>query len=210
MPDSNLTVESYQQIIAKIYASIRYKAYQTVKKIAKERGLEKDDEIELEEETMGDVLREIDVEPIRRATFDLYGVKEGLDSQLQLKKIQYMNSDDEMFQNYLDCLKKAHDKFLLFIFKGHKFQKLEQHPLHSTDLSYGIPPLFNQILDELLEEADDDYEAYSTPQDVGARMTITKPMGRKTEQYKKLGEMIQEDYLGEGRDEDDKMSAHSF
>jgi len=46
---------------------------------------------------MGDVLREIDVEPIRRATFDLYGVKEGLDSQLQLKKIQYMNSDDEMF-----------------------------------------------------------------------------------------------------------------
>ena len=82
--------------------------------------------------------------------------------------------------------------------------------MHSTDLSYGIPPLFNQILDELLEEADDDYEAYSTPQDVGARMTITKPMGRKTEQYKKLGEMIQEDYLGEGRDEDDKMSAHSF
>ena len=140
-----------------------------------------------------------------------------------------MNADDEQFQNYLISLKKVHDKFLLFIFKGQKFSKLEQHPMHSTDLNYGIPQIFNQILDELLEEADDEYEAYTTPQEVQARMTITATLGRKTEQYRKLGEALEEDGMTSPRsargvrkelretereyeeDEDeDKISAKSF
>ena len=29
---------------------------------------------------------------------------------------------------------------------------MEQNPLHSQDLNYGVPPIFNAILDELLDE----------------------------------------------------------
>ena len=57
-----------------------------------------------------------------------------------------------MFQNYLECLKEAHDRFLSYIFQGHKFPKMEQNPLHSQDLNHGVPPFFNDILDELLDD----------------------------------------------------------
>ena len=29
---------------------------------------------------------------------------------------------------------------------------MEQNPLHSQDLNHGVPPVFNEILDELLDE----------------------------------------------------------
>jgi hypothetical protein len=29
---------------------------------------------------------------------------------------------------------------------------MEQNPLHSRDLNYGVPNLFNEILDELLDD----------------------------------------------------------
>ena len=35
---------------------------------------------------------------------------------------------------------------------------MQQNPLHSQDLNYGIPPLFNEILDELLEGGDEEEE----------------------------------------------------
>lgn len=57
-----------------------------------------------------------------------------------------------MFQNYLKCLKEAHDRFLGYLFQGYKFKKMEQNPLHAKDLNYGVPNLFNQILDELLDD----------------------------------------------------------
>ncbi len=63
-----------------------------------------------------------------------------------------MYADDEMLQNYLDCIKEAHDSFLGCLFRGQKFIKMEQNPLHSKDLNYGVPNLYFQILDEILEE----------------------------------------------------------
>jgi len=44
-----------------------------------------------------------------------------------------------MFQNYLECLKEAHDRFLTYIFQAYKFQKMEQNPMHSKDLNHGVP-----------------------------------------------------------------------
>lgn len=57
--------------------------------------------------------------------FKLYKIKPGLDTQLSLRKIQYLYADDEMFQNYLRCLKEAHDRFLGYLFQYNKFQKME-------------------------------------------------------------------------------------
>ena len=53
---------------------------------------------------------------------------------------------------YLMCLKEAHDRFLAFVFEGYRFKKMEQNPLHSKELGYGVPQLFNEIIDGLLED----------------------------------------------------------
>lgn len=98
---------------------------------------------------------DMDVETVRVDVFKLYEVNPGLDAQLSLRKLQILNSDDTMFQNYLTCLKEAHDRFLSYIFQGHKFQKMEQNPLHSRDLNYGVPQLFNDILDDMLDDTHD-------------------------------------------------------
>ena len=56
-----------------------------------------------------------------------------------------------MFQSYLECLDDAHSQFLSLIFQGHVFNKMQQNPMHSTDLQWGVPLEFNAILDDLLD-----------------------------------------------------------
>ena len=97
------------------------------------------------------LVKELDVEAIRREVFDLYEIKYGLDTQLALRKMQVLESEDMMFQNYLECLDEAHSRFVSFIFQGHVFSKMQQNPLHSVDLNHGVPNEFNIILDELLD-----------------------------------------------------------
>ena len=57
-----------------------------------------------------------------------------------------------MLLNYIACLEEAHNRFLCLIEQGEEYPKMEQNPLHSQDLNYGVPPIFNAILDELLDE----------------------------------------------------------
>ena len=40
---------------------------------------------------------------------------------------------------------------LTFFFKGLTYDEMEKNPLDSKDLNYGVPPYFNQILDNLLD-----------------------------------------------------------
>ena len=35
---------------------------------------------------------------------------------------------------------------------------MEQNPLHSQDLNHGVPPFFNELLDELLDDTHANYE----------------------------------------------------
>ncbi|CDW79653.1 UNKNOWN [Stylonychia lemnae] len=146
LEDQKLDLESYKQIGYKIYAVIRYKLYQKLKPLQKkEIGYLGENEIK-------DCVKDLDVEQIRQEVFKLFEIDTGLDSQLSLRKIQYLNQDDEMFQNYLRCLKEAHERFLGYIFQGYKFKKMEQNPIHSKDLNYGVSNMFTEILDELLDD----------------------------------------------------------
>lgn len=81
--------------------------------------------------------------------FALYGIKAGLDTTLSLRKLKVTEADDEFFQNYLECLQEAHDRFLSYVFQGCVFGKMQENPLHSTDLQHGVPMEFNTILNEL-------------------------------------------------------------
>ena len=147
LEDEKLDYESYKQIITKIYAVIRFKLYQKIKVYAL-----KSNSSTLSEATLKDIVKELDIEVIRREVFKLFEISFGLDTQLSLRKIQYLYSNDEMFQMYLNCLKQAHDRCLNYIFQGYRFKKMEQNPLHSKDLNYGLPSLFNEILDEFLDD----------------------------------------------------------
>ncbi len=42
---------------------------------------------------------------------------------------------------------------------------MEQNPLHSTDLSYGIPGAFSEVLDEILEEKEQEASEEDLPDD---------------------------------------------
>ena len=104
-------------------------------------------------EVLQEVVASIDLEQIRKESFGLYGISMGLDTQLSLKKasVLYGGEEDELFQSYVDSLKLAHDKFLGYIFAGSIFLKMEQNPLHSVDVTYGVPNFYLTLLDELLE-----------------------------------------------------------
>jgi len=97
------------------------------------------------------LIRDLDIEAINSEVFKLYGINYGLDTTLALRKVQVLEAEDEVFQNYLECLKEAHDRFLSYIFQGNVFGKMQQNPMHSTDLQFGVPWEFNAILDELLD-----------------------------------------------------------
>jgi len=68
------------------------------------------------EEDIQDMIKELDIEAVRKEVFHLYDIKYGLDTQLALRKVQVIEAEDQMFQNYLECLKEAHDRFLSYIF----------------------------------------------------------------------------------------------
>ena len=68
------------------------------------------------EDDIQDMIKELDIEAVRKEVFNLYDIKYGLDTQLALRKVQVIEAEDQMFQNYLQCLKVAHDKFLSYIF----------------------------------------------------------------------------------------------
>ena len=71
---------------------------------------------------------------------------------MALRKMQVLENEDMMFQSYLECLDEAHSQFLSLIFQGHVFNKMQQNPLHSTDLNHGVPNQFNVLLDDLLDK----------------------------------------------------------
>ena len=49
------------------------------------------------EEDIQDLIKELDIEAIRKEVFNLYDVKYGLDTQLALRKVQVIEAEDQMF-----------------------------------------------------------------------------------------------------------------
>ena len=71
------------------------------------------------------LIKELDIEVINREVFNLYDIQYGLDTTLALRKVQVLEAEDEVFQNYLEYLKEAHDRFLSYILQGNVFGKMQ-------------------------------------------------------------------------------------
>ena len=146
-----------------MYSVIRYRVYHDIQKKKKNRigrqtaNPNANDSMMsgasnlLDEDELEDMIADLDVESINREVFNLFNISYGLDTALALRKLQVLESEDEAFANYIECLKEAHERFLSYIFQGTVFGKMQQNPLHSTDLQHGVPWEFNAILDELLD-----------------------------------------------------------
>lgn len=85
----------------------------------------KDESQLLGDDEIKDFIKELDVEAISKEVFRLFEVKIGLDTKLSLRKVQVLQSSDEMLNRYMACLDQAHELFLQYILKGYKFQKME-------------------------------------------------------------------------------------
>ena len=70
----------------------------------------------LDEDELEDMIADLDVESINREVFNLFNISYGLDTALALRKLQVLESEDEAFANYIECLKEAHERFLSYIF----------------------------------------------------------------------------------------------
>ena len=53
----------------------------------------------------------------------------------------------------MDCLAEAHNQMLFYIYDPrHVFNIMEENPLHSKDVNYGVPVLYRELLEEIIEQ----------------------------------------------------------
>ena len=79
----------------------------------------------IEEDEFVGLIKDLDIEDINSQVFNLYQIGFGLDTTLALRKVQVLEAETEAFQNYLECLKEAHDRFLSYILQGNVFGKMQ-------------------------------------------------------------------------------------
>ena len=140
LDDSKLNLDTYQQIIHKVYSVIRYKVYQEIQRkirankstyMRQKSNPNMNDSVlstislAIGEEDLTNMIKDLDIETINREVFQLYNIQYGLDTTLALRKVQVLEAEDEVFQNYLECLKEAHDQFLSYVFQGNVFGKMQ-------------------------------------------------------------------------------------
>ena len=99
---------------------------------------------------------------------------------LTMREMKYKFEEEEPvndeFIDYMQCLMGAHNELLFKIQDPTNiYQAMESNPINSKDVQYGVPAEFRQILDQIIEIANeddddfeepifDDYEDYQLPQ----------------------------------------------
>ena len=90
------------------------------------------------------------------AVLKLFDVKWKYDPIISVKKMEAYYFTNERFTQtrlLVGSMMDAHKEILRnYIFRGCVFRKMEQNPLNSRDAQYGLPPLWNTILDEIIDE----------------------------------------------------------
>ena len=71
---------------------------------------------------------------------------------------------DEDYVSFIECLNKVHDIMLEQICTQRaNFPEMELNPIHKQDLSYGMPPNFQQLMHEVILNYDNFSEDDSEP-----------------------------------------------
>ena len=84
---------------------------------------------------------------------------------------------------YIECLAESHEKMLTFIQKYPKSKKLilmEENPLNSKDLTFGIPQIYKDIFKDVVRAYEQNSNA-STELDFENRNRESEPIRRITD-----------------------------
>ena len=106
------------------------------------------------EEDMLDLVKTIDHKVVYEAILKLFDITWKHDVLLSMKKMEFffMQKEpvDEEFNSYMECLAEAHTQMLFYLQDtNNKFIVMEADPVGSSDVMYGVPGLFKDILDEV-------------------------------------------------------------
>jgi hypothetical protein len=115
----------------------------------------------IEEETILKLAEDLDFSQIYKEVFQLYDLKWDKDLDdilLTMKKLEFhftlrSTLDNKSFKDYMTCLRDAHNQMLYLIQdpRNH-FPIMEENPMHSQDVLYGVPSTFKDILAEVINE----------------------------------------------------------
>lgn len=111
---------------------------------------------------------EISFPQVYKEVFHLYGVnwnKQLDDIILSMKKLDYnftikefpdadmsIKNTTKGFKEYIECLTEAHNQMLYLVQDPrNKYPIMEENPLHSKDVLYGVPTVFKEILNGVVE-----------------------------------------------------------
>ena len=97
----------------------------------------------------------IDQDGIYQKIFEMYEI-ECDDVQLMMKQMKFKFQEDEPvdkeFNEYFECLSEAHNQLLFRIQDPrNRYQLMQENPLDSKDLMHGVPSIFRELLDEIID-----------------------------------------------------------
>ena len=101
LDDTKLNLDSYQQIVHKVYSVIRYKVYHEIQRkvrAAKSNNRQRSNpnmndsmmstqSLAIGEDDLTMMIKDLDIDNINRDVFDLYEISYGLDPTLAMRKI---------------------------------------------------------------------------------------------------------------------------
>lgn len=117
----------------------------------------------VDQDTIVELAQQLDYEQNYKAVFKLFGVRwnEQLnDIVLSMKKLDYIfqhkqtacSLQTQNFKKYVECLTEAHNQMLFLIQDPRNvYPIMEENPLHSQDVLYGVPSAFKDILQDVVE-----------------------------------------------------------
>ena len=88
--------------------------------------------------------------------FQLYDVPWNLDVFLTLRKMEYVclkkEPIDEDYISFIECINEAHSRMLESICTSPRafFVEMDQNPIISRNVLYGIPSNFQQIMNDII------------------------------------------------------------
>lgn len=117
LEDPLISRETYEKILNKFYAMVRFEMYNAIKAYIKERGSPEEG---LNDDEVYDLAQKINFSEIQQKVFELYETAiECDDVNLTMKKLdfvfQHQEPIDEEFVAYLECLTEAHNQMLFHI-----------------------------------------------------------------------------------------------
>lgn len=131
LDDPLLQSDTYQRIITKFYACLRYEMYQAIKEHTKNNS---EEDCIIADDVILEIAQNVNPTHLYTEIFKLYEAEFIYDVDLAVKKMEYVFTHqepiDDEFVGYIECLTEAHNQMLFQIQDpANKFKAMEVNPI---------------------------------------------------------------------------------